>query len=132
MAATETEETATVVQPTVSTNSSIEPAVTVIEPDTGKVTEVAGETTRTAEPLVVVDEADAAKSMTVQGEPNGLPPAAPGIQLQPPLEVKALREWEHMYLKHSVHSTDPEHMHLLHQHVEAIVAKLHSKYPVPA
>ena len=73
---------------------------------------------------------DDEKPIDAVGEPNGLPPAAPMVQLEPPIEVKTLREWEHIHLKNSIHSHDDAHMHELHQHIEAICAKLHSKYPV--
>jgi hypothetical protein len=133
MATTETDETATTVQPTISTNSVVDPAITIIEPDTQKVTEISGQTTTKAEPTdaLVNDpiETGIAKPITVEGEPNGLPPAAPTVQLQPPAEVKALREWEHQYLRVSIHSKDEAHLHALHQHIEAMCAKLHSKYP---
>ena len=120
------------VQPTVSTNSVADPAVTVIDPATQKVTEIEGEVaTKASQPILVADAAlEEEKPSLADGEPNGLPPAAPMVQLQPPAAVKALREWEHMYLKNDkLHAGDDEHMHVLHQHLEAICARIHSKYP---
>ncbi len=64
------------------------------------------------------------------GEPNGLPPAAPEVQLQPPTEVIKLREWFHEHIKNSVHSGDTPHYNTLFQLVESLVAKIHSKYPL--
>jgi hypothetical protein len=120
------------IQPTVTENSVSDPSITVIEPDTQKVTEVEGETvTRASQPVLVEDASlHDEKPSSVEGEPNGLPPAAPMVQLEPPVEVKALREWEHLYLNKNVHTADSDHMHVLHQHIEAICARLHGKYPV--
>jgi hypothetical protein len=72
---------------------------------------------------------DDEKPIDAVGEPNGLPPAAPMVQLEPPAEVKALREWEHIYLTNSVHSLDHKHLRELRRHIETICARLHSKYP---
>ena len=59
-----------------------------------------------------------------------MPPAAPEVQLQPPDEVIALREWFHEHIHDSIHSQDTPHFNALHQLVENIAAKLHSKYPL--
>ena len=71
-----------------------------------------------------------ASTVTAQGVPNGLPPAAPEVQLQPPTEVIKLREWFHVHVKNSVHSKDTPHYNALHEQIENICAKLHSKYPL--
>ena len=69
-------------------------------------------------------------SITAEGVPNGLPPAAPEVQLQPPTEVIKLREWFHEHVKNSIHSKDTPHYNALHEQIENICAKLHSKYPL--
>ena len=120
------------VQPTVTSNSVIDPVVTVIDPATQNVTEIEGDVATKASQPVLVDDAalEEQKPSLAEGEPNGLPPAAPMVQLQPPAAVRALREWEHVYLKSDkLHADDDEHMHVLHQHLEAICARIHSKYP---
>jgi len=98
------------------------PATTV----TTKTADAPAETITT--PVVPVSSTQPA-SITAEGEPNGLPPQAPGVQKDPPSEVIKLREWLHG-LRDSVHSRDTAHWNAIHQHVEAICAMLHAKYPV--
>ena len=72
----------------------------------------------------------AAGYTTFEGEPNGLPPAAPEVQLQAPEEVIKLREWFHHHVKNSVHSHDTAHYNNVYRMTEALAAALHSKHPV--
>jgi hypothetical protein len=69
-------------------------------------------------------------TVTTEGEPNGLPPAAPEVQLQPPSEVIALREFKHRHIDNSVHSRDTPHYNGIVAHLEAVIAMVHSKYPL--
>ncbi len=78
----------------------------------------------------VIGPAPIAEHVTFQGEPNGLPPAAPEVQLEAPEEVKKLREWFHLHVKNSVHSQDTAHYNNVYRMTEALAATLHSKHPV--
>jgi hypothetical protein len=78
-----------------------------------------------AEPVVPLSP-----NVTTQGESNGLPPAAPGVQLEPPTEVKELREWFQKHVFDSVHSKDTPHYNVLYELMQSMCAKLHSKYPL--
>ena len=71
-----------------------------------------------------------ADPISVEGTSNPLPPAAPEVSLDTPVEIVELEQWFHHRVKNTAHAQDTDHYNEVFRLKEALRLKLHSKHPL--